>query len=266
MRLLKITRQEFEEFDPLFEDNYKADVEDVAPSVIKGESDVKLNGNSISDYDAVFAEIPQKNAVFGRVMLEMIEEKDVRLNYPSTAFFIMAKKNYLYHVLHQKNIDTPGTVVVGSEKARRNIDEHLDYPMVARKFDSLSETERRLIESSEDIDEFAEGTEYPDEFIIFQEFDEGEKYRCLYIDGEIISLADGSDEWRFNQEKLKYSSLSNDQKEAVVRTSEGIGTPVAEVILRGNKVFDVNPNPDLKMYTEISGKNAFEEVAEVLRE
>jgi predicted CoA-binding protein len=41
---------------------------------------------------------------------------------------------------------------------------------------------------------------------------------------------------------------------------------VAEILIEDGKVIDVNPNPDLKKYTEISGKNAYEDVADVLRQ
>ncbi len=265
MKLLKITRNDFEEFDPLFEEVETVNVEQVAPSVIDGETDVKINGGSISDYDAVFTDIPQKNAVFGRVLLEMIEEEGIRTNHPSTAFFIMSKKNYLHHVLHQKDIDASATVVVASDKAGRNIEDHLETPLIARKFDQLVEVESRLIEDEDTIEEFVGGTEYPDEFIVFQELEDGDKYRCLYAGGEIISLMDSSDSWQLQDEKLKYSSLSQEQKKTVEKAAKNIGTPVAEVVLRGGKVFDVNPNPDLGQYTEVSGKNAYEAVAQVLK-
>ncbi len=264
MRILKITEEEYPEFDSLFEDSDSSRVEDAAPEVIDGSKDVKINGRTVSEYDAVFAQIPEKNAVFGRVLLEMMEEKGLNLNYPSTAFFIMSKKNYLYHVLHEKGIPSPTTVVAASEKAARSI-ENLEKPLVARKFDQLEEEEKRMLEEEDSVVDFMEGKEYPEEFIIFHEFSKGDKYFCLYIDGTVISLEDTSEGWNFSTKKLQYSSISNDRQELVSQTAKSIGSPVAEVMMRGDQVWDVNPNPDLKTYTEVSGKNAFEAVASVLK-
>lgn len=265
IKLLKITRKEHEELDDVFEETERIDVERVAPEVIDGQSNVRFNGSSLSEYDAVFAEIPSKNAVFGRVLLEMIEEKGIRVNYPSTAFFIMSKKNYLYHVLHEKSVEAPKTVSVASEKAGRNLGEHLEFPVVARRLDQLEEAEKTVVETEEEAEDFLEGVEYPEEVILFHELREGDKYRCLYTGGDIVSLEDKSDGPWLTDDNLQYSSLPSDLKETVKNAVEGIGTPVAEVLVRDEEVVDVNPNPDLEMYTEISGKNAHEAVANVLK-
>lgn len=265
MKLLKITREQYQAFDSMFEETDRVDVEELAPEVIEGEPDVKFEGHSIREYDAVFAEIPEKNPVFGRVVLEMIEEQGVRANYPSTGFFIMAKKNYLYHVLHEKEIPAPKTAVVATEKAVRNIESHLKGPLVARKFDDLVEVENKRLETVDEIKEFAEGIEYGDNLLVFHELRAGDKYRCLVAGDTVISLEDTSEGWQFSESSLQYSNISNEQKEIVMNTSKAIGTPVAEVLLRGEQVWDVNPNPSLELYTDISGKNAYEAVGKTLK-
>lgn len=226
---------------------------------------MRFNGSAASEFDAIFAEIPEKNAVFGRVLLEMVEEKGINVNYPSTAFFIMSKKNYLYHVLHEKKIKAPKTVSVASKKAGRNLSKHLDFPAVARRLKEMEETEKTLVEDEEAARKFLEGVNYPEEVILFQELSEGEKYRCLYTGGDVISLEDRSEGPWLSEDSLQYSSLPTGLEEIVENAAQGIGTPVAEVLLRGGEVIDVKPNPDLQMYTEISGKNAHEAVAEVLK-
>lgn len=266
MRLLKITDEEHEELDEYFEEVETAKIEEIAPEVRESKPDVKIDGEPIERFDAVFANIPPTNAIFGRVLLEMIEEKAIRLNYPSTAFFIMSKKNYLYHVLHEKDIPAPKTAVIADEKAVRNMENHLKGPLVARKFDGLVETESTKIDTVDEIHEFADGVDYGDNIIVFNELRKGDKYRCLVADDTIISLEDSSDGWRVKEENLNYSSLSSDLKETVRRAAKVIGTNTAEVVLRDGKVVDANPNPDLEMYTKISGKDAYNAVAEALKE
>lgn len=265
MKLLKLSDKDLSEFDRFFEETQQAAIEKAAPQVVDEEEHVRINGDSVESFDAVFAEIPEKNAVFGRVLLELIEEKDINLNYPSTAFFIMAKKNYLYSVLHEKDIPAPKTVAISSRKSARNIYEHLKGPLIARKFENMEETERSKLDEVQDIEEFAEGSEHPENVLLFHEMPSGDKYKCLYAGGTVISLLDSTDSWKVKDEKLKYSSISSDQEETVRKTARNLGTPVAEVILRGEKVADVNPNPDLEQYTEISGKDAYQAVSEALK-
>lgn len=267
MKLLKITDdREFEEFDELFEETRHIDIEQVSPSVIDETIDVKIDGESIKEYDGAFLRIPRKNAVFGRVLLEIMEENGLKMNYSSTAFFTMAKKNYLYYVLHDKDIRAPKTVAVASEKAVRNIDKELEFPVIGREFENMTETETSRLEDMEAVKEFAEGVEYGEDVLLFQESVEGDKYRCFIAGDTVISLADKSEGWQIGKDNLNYSTLSQDIQELVKKTRKALGTPVAEVLIKDDQVIDVNPNPDLETYTDISGKNAFEAVAKELKE
>ncbi|MBC5792441.1 MAG: hypothetical protein H8Z69_00215 [Nanohaloarchaea archaeon] len=225
-----------------------------------------MNGNSIEDYDAVFATIRPKNAVFGRVLLEMTEEKGVNTNISSTCFFTLSKKNYLYYVLKKRDIKSPNTVVVPSEKAARNVHNQVEPPLVGRKIENLEETEIRKLETVEDIQSFAEGTEYETDVLLFQNYDKGEKYRCLVVGDEIISLKDDSDSWKFKDENPKYSNISDSKEQKIRECMNSLGTSVAEVKLRGEQIFDINPNPDLQLFSDASGKNVYETVADLLKE
>lgn len=269
IKLLKITDNEHEEFDEFFDETRQIALDQVAPEVVEGEGNVMVGDHPITDYDAVFAEIPEKNAVFGRVLLEMIQDQNVAVNYPSTAFFIMAKKNYLYYVLHEKNIPAPKTVSVATEKAARNIQNYLKGPLIARRLEDLEEVEAKKLDTVEEIQGFAEGSEYEEDILLFHEFNKvnkGDKYRCLVVGDRIISVKDDSEGWKFSKDNLNYSNISDTQEEIVRDAAKKIGTTYAEILLRGEEVFDINPNPDLSMYTSVAGKNAHESVSDVMKE
>jgi len=264
--LLKITEQEYSRFEEIFDEIKEFEIEEVAPEVINGKKDVKINGKPVEKFDNAYIEISPKNAVFGRVAFEMIKEKGVNTNHTSTGFFIASKKNYLYHVLHEKDIPAPKTASIATEKASRNVEKELRGPLIARRLEELEECESKKLDTVEQIGEFAEGSEYEDDILLFHEYNGGEKYRCLIAGDQIISLKNGSEGWKFDDENLNYSNISDKQQEIVKKASNALGTPILEVKLRGDEVYDLNPNPDLKMYTDISGKNAFEAVADVLRD
>lgn len=266
MKLVRITEDEENEIDEFFEEVEHVEMENIAPEIRGGKGDIKIGENYLADYDAIYAEIPAENAVFGRVMLEMAEERDIKVNYPSTGFFIMSKKNYLYYILHEKNIPAPKTVVVASEKAGRNIERELEPPVIGRHIEDYAETETKKLEDGEAIQGFIEGVEYEEDVLLFHEVKEGDKYRCLVAGDQIISVKEGDDGWNFSSENLKYSNISDTQKEVVQKTVEKIGTDVAEILLIGEHVYDVNPNPDLEMYRDVSGKNSYEIVAQTLKD
>ena len=265
MRILKITDQEHSELDEHFEESESVELEELTPEVSGEKSKLVVNDKPVSEYDAVYADIPVESAIFGRVLLEIIEEKGIALNYSSTAFFTMSKKNYLYHVLKEKGLSSPKTAVVADEKAARNLENHLKGPLVAKRFNGLSEAESTKIDTVESIYDFAEGVEYGEQILIFNELRKGKKYRCLVTGDTIISLKDDSEGWRVTKESLKYSSLSSDLRQIVGEAADALGTNTAEILLRDGKIVDANPNPDLEMYTAISGKDAYSAVAEALK-
>lgn len=266
MKLLKVTDREYEEFEELFDEVEEVELDKIAPEVVDGKKDVKISKESVNKYDAAYLEIPPKNAVFGRVAFEMIMEEGVNTNHTATGFFIASKKNYLYYVLHEKNIPAPKTVVVATDKASRNIEKELRGPLIARRLEELEENEVRKLDKVQEINDFAEGSEYEEDILLFHEYNSGDKYRCLVAGDQIISLRDRSEGWRFEKESLSYSNISDKQREVVKKTAKALGTPIMEVKLRGEEVYDLNPSPDLKLFTDVSGKNAFEAVADVLKE
>lgn len=265
-KLLTITDKEHPEFERIFDETENVDLEEVAPEVIDGRADVKVSGGTVEQYDAAFVDIPAQNSVFGRVLIETMEEKNIKTNHTSLGYYITAKKNYLYHVLHERNIDAPKTAVIASVKAARNIENEIELPVIARKFDEMMETDKKKLETEQDINDFTEGFEYENTLIILQEYSEGSKYQCLVTEDDVISLVDDTEGWKMEEDSLKYSNLPKNLREKVKDALKSIGTPMAEVIIRDGEIVDMNPNPDLEMYTDKSGKNAFKAVSKVLED
>ncbi|MFB6182567.1 MAG: hypothetical protein ABEI78_00740 [Candidatus Nanohaloarchaea archaeon] len=265
MNLLKITEEDIEEFDELFEATEHFSLEEIAPEVLDGNIDIKIKKETVKKFDASFLQIPVGNASFGRVLLEIMEENNIKTNYPSTAFYLMAKKNYLYYVLEEKNINIPKTAVIPSNKAIRNLEEEIYLPMIGRKFEGPEETQIRLLEEKGELEEFSEGTQDREKYMVFHQNSSGEKYRCLVAGDNVITLQDITDGWKIKNKNLQYSNLSKNVKKTVKKASNVIGAPVAEVLVKGEKIIDIKPNPDLDLYQEISGKNPYEAVAEALK-
>ena len=265
MKLLAITDEE----PPLGEFFEKGDtvrLDQVAPQVRNQTPGVKVEGEPVEKYDAVFSEIEPKNLVFGRVLLEMLEEKGLKTDISSTAFFTASKKNYLYYVLKQKNVEAPKTVSIASEKAIRGIERQIKGPLIARRFEEMQEMETKKLDTVEAIQGFAEGFEYGNGFILFQEYSSGDKTRCLKLGDKMISLSESSDGWAFTAENLKYSNISSEKEEAVESVAGALGADILEVKLRGTEVFDVEPNPDFSIYEKKSGQDVYGKVAEMLKE
>ncbi|MFB6199252.1 MAG: RimK family alpha-L-glutamate ligase [Candidatus Nanohaloarchaea archaeon] len=267
MKLLYLgTEDRSEPFEEHFEEISFHKVSHTTPEVLDGETRVSLPEETVKKFDAAFVDIPKTNAVFGRVLLELLEEENLGLNQSSTAFFTAAKKNYLSYILKQKNIPSPDTAVIATEKASRNIEKQLSGPLIAKRYEELQESEKKRLDTVEEIQGFAEGSEYEEDILIFQEFDSGKKIKCLVLNDRVVSLQDNSEEWNFKKDSLQYTNISEDKKKIALDAANALGAPIVEITLRGEKVFDMEPFPDLELYQELSGKTVYQKVAEILKE
>ncbi|MFB6180892.1 MAG: hypothetical protein ABEJ93_03365 [Candidatus Nanohalobium sp.] len=265
MRLLKISETDLEGLNEYFDEVERVELEELSPEVVENSSGLRVNGEPIDSFDAVYANILPRNAIFGRVLLELIEERNISLNYYSTAFFTMAKKNYLCHVLNNKEVPTPASAAIADEKAARSLEKHLKGPLIGKKFQNFREVESAKLDTVEDIKSFSKGVEYGENIMVFKEFSEGDKYRCLVAGDQIVSLKDDSEGWKFKEDNLSYSNTSNEIKDNVRIAANAIGTEIAEVLVRSGEVVDINPNPDLKKYMDVSGKDTFKAAAKTLK-
>lgn len=269
MNLLIITDDEqFEEaFQDYFDDVTTKSIASVRIDAGNGEQ-VLVDGEQIDHYDALYMDPEPKTAIFSRVFLEVLLEKDINTNIDAATFFILAKKNYLPQVLEEKQIPIPATAVVSTEKGVSGIEEHLDFPLVGKKFEGFVRRDMNLLESDDELRSFVEHMDHGKHVLVLQEYVEGDVFDCLYVDGDIVSLKLEGDSWRVQAEESKetYHSISSDLEEIVEHTAQSIGADICRIRLVDGNVVEAYLDPDLERFTQISGKNMYRNVADYLKD
>jgi len=254
-----------EKFEPYFDKVEERKLSRARLNVSQGE-DVTVDDMNVEDFDCLFV-LPEVDAViYLRSMLEMIE-KNISTNLNSLSLYMMIKKQYLYKVLNEKSINIPKTVAVGSEKSAKGI-EGLDYPAVGRKYVGFEKKDMNLLENQEEMINFAGSIEYGKESAIIQELAYGEVFDCLVIGDEVISLKlsdEGDWDLQAGECTEKYHKAPSDIKELVRETGKSVGMKVCRVKVVGGKVVNVHPIPQLERFKEISGKDTYKKVAELLK-
>lgn len=256
-----------ENFDPYFEKVDYHPLSEIRLNLLKDKEAVFAGEEPAKEYDSLFIKVKPELSIFVRVLLEGLE-KEMSTNLDSTSSYILTKKQYLYKVLNERGISIPKTVTAGSEKSASGISD-MEFPLVARRFRGFKKREINLLEGKKEMKDFSKTTEYGKEMLIFQEFVEGEVFDCLVIGDNVISIK-LSDEGEWNltagESNEKYYNISSDLKELAVKTRKAIGAKVCRTKIVGDKIVDMSPNPNLKRFKDISGKNTFERVSKLLKE
>ncbi|MDY6776535.1 MAG: hypothetical protein SVQ76_00350 [Candidatus Nanohaloarchaea archaeon] len=267
MNLLAIADQEelLEGFRDQFENVDSASVADVRITTGDG-SRVLVNGEEVDEYDALYLDPNPKIAIFSRVFLETLLDRDVQTNLGPTAFFILSKKSYLYQVLSDRKVSIPPTAVISTEKGLSGIEDDLSFPLVGKKFEGFVRRDMSLLETEDDLSSFVEHMDHGSHFLVLQEKAEGEVYDTLYIDGEVHSIKLEGDGWRLRSgsDRESYHSIPSELQETVSRAATSIGADVCRVRLVGGRVVDASLEPDLERFHEITGKNVYGNIADLL--
>ncbi|MFB6265805.1 MAG: hypothetical protein ABEI07_01845, partial [Candidatus Nanohaloarchaea archaeon] len=177
---------------------------------------------------------------------------------------ITRKKNYLFKVLSEKRVPVPDTVVVSTEKGLTGVEDEVGFPAVASTYTGFEKEGVEKVESLEELESVAERSEHGENFVLVRESMGGDVFESLYIDGETVSVKVESGEGEDNP-KMNYHSLPSEKSGIVEEAAEAIGAELCRVRLEGEKVVEVSTDPDLQRFEELSGKNVYGKVSELLK-
>ncbi len=271
MNLLTITEDQSlgEKFDEYFEEVHSYSIENVKIDADQDRVTSYVNGRRVGDYDALFIRPTPKAITFTRLFLESLMESDIESVIDGTSYYIIAKKPYLFKVLTEKNIPTPKTFVVSSQKSMSSAQDMLDGEIVCKKFEGFIRKDIMKTDDPEDIKAFSESLEHGKNYMVVQEFVEGDVYDCLYIDGDIISTRIKGESWRKSPRRDEcsesYHKPPSDVSEIAKQAANAIGSKFCSIRLVGPRVVDMHMNPDIERFMKASGKNAIEKVSKMLK-
>ncbi|MFP4115619.1 MAG: hypothetical protein ACLFTQ_00225 [Candidatus Aenigmatarchaeota archaeon] len=254
-----------EKFQPHFERVEHRKLSQTRVNLID-EENVLVDGMDAKSFDSLLVITEKDIVIYLRALLEMVE-KNVRSNLDSLSAYILTKKQYLYKVLNEKNVNTPNAVSLGSKKGLKGMTS-LDYPVVARKYTGFIKKDSNLLENKEEAENFMGSLDYGKESVILQELAYGEVFDCLVIGDEVISIK-MTDEGRWDLQEgecnEKYHKAPSDIKDLVQKARLSIGAKVCRVKVVGNKVVNMYSRPHLDRFKNISGKDVYRKTAELLK-
>lgn len=230
------------------------------------DQEVRVQGQPLQGYDALYLDPNPRTAIFSRVLLDVLLNRDIALNIDPETFYILAKKHYLYQVLAEKGVTLPATAAISTDKGVGGVTADLDFPMIGKKYERFTRRDMNLLANAEELESFAEHMGHGSHVLVLQEQISGDVYDCLYIDGDIVSLKLVAEGWRKRRgdAKQSYHSISSDLEQVVAETAAAIGADLFRVRLVNGKVVDAYLDPDLERFKKVSGKNVYGTVVDYL--
>jgi len=228
-----------------------------------------IDGVDIREYDALYIDPQPQTTIYAKVFLEVAQDLRIPCNLDPTTLAIIAKKFYLFKVLRERDVSIPSTVTVSTEKGLSDIEADLAFPVVAEKFEGFEKIDTEKLDDPDGLKSFAEHSEHGNHLIMAHDFVEGEVYDTLYIDGELISLKLGGEEWRKSLDdgaSKNFHNLSSEKQELVHDAVDAIGARLCRVRIVDDQIVKVSASPRLDVFQDISGKDVYGLVADMLQE
>ncbi len=271
MNLLTITEDQSigEKFAPYFGDVETCSIRDIKIDVEDNNVVSYVNGGKVEDYDSLFIRPTSKAITFTKIFLETLTESDINTSIEGASYYMIAKKPYLFKVLNERGVPIPKTYVVSSQKSATSLQKEIEGEIVCIQMEGFVRRDIMKTGDPEDMEAFSESLEHGKNYMLVQEFLEGDVYDCLYIDGDIISTKITGDSWRKSPKRdkcsEKYHKPPTELTEVVKEAAEAIGSKLCSVRIVDSRVVDIHMNPDIERFKKVSGKDAFEKVAEMLK-
>lgn len=258
---------EKQRFESYFDEVDKKSLADIMIDVDNNqESEVLVEGEDLSQWDAVYIKPEPKAFNYTRVLMEIVNLKEVECNLDPSSIFILTKKPYLFKVLADKGVKIPRQVSISTEKGMTELEKDVDFPVIAKKYSSLELKETKVFDEFDELKTFAELTEHGEDFLMIQEKIEGDIFDILYIGGSIISLKVEGSPWEEAAEiSRSYHSISDTQREVVEKAVDSIGTYICSIRIAGDRIMDMDTDPQPEIFKQKSGKNVYGKLADTLK-
>ena len=270
--LILANEGEFEEEQQRLENSFEeVDRKSLADLMIdvgsERTSNILVDGDDLNNWDSVYIKPEPKAFNYTRVLMEIVSMKEIKCNLDPSSVFILTKKPYLFKVLADKGVKIPRQVSISTEKGMTELGKDIDFPVIAKKYSNLELKEVKVFEEFDELKTFAELTEHGEDFLMIQEKIEEDIFDILYIEGSIISLkVDGSPWSESGEISRTYHSISDSQREVVEKAVDSIGTHICRLRMAGDRVMDMDTDPQLEMFKQKSGKNVFGRISDALKE
>lgn len=236
-------------------------------------ADVRLNasntlaladGQDITQFDSLLAYSRAELAIFTKVLLESLTGSEVATNIGPAAFYILAKKQWMFKVLNERGIPLPKTATTAL-KGVSGLSNDFDYPVIGKRYINFKLDEVRKLVSEEETKSFATGADYSESVIILHELMQGETFETLVTGEDVVgSIKMEGELWGLSSSE-KYYSPPKELKDIVMDAAQSIGADVCSVRTVDNKVYDINPVPDLEWFKDVTGKNPYKNIAKLLK-
>lgn len=236
-------------------------------------ADIRLNasntlalaeGQNIEQFDSLLVYSKAELAIFTKVLLESLTGSDVATNIGPAAFYITAKKQWMFKVLRERNMPIPKTITA-SLKGISGLNDEFDYPLVGKRYINFRLDEIRKLVSEDEAKSFATGADYSESVIILHELIQGETFETLVTGEDVVgSIKMEGDVWDLSSTE-KYYSPPKELQNVVLNAAQSIGADVCSVRTVDNKIYDVNPLPDLEWFKQVTGKDPYKNIAKLFK-
>lgn len=264
MNLLIISedKQLADKFDEYFEEVKLCSMADIR---LNASNTLALaEGEDVTEFDSLFVYSKAELAIFTKVLLESLTGSGVATNIGPAAFYILAKKQWMFKVLKEKGVPIPKTRTT-SLKGVTGLNSDFNYPVVGKRYIDFQLDEARKLISEDEAKSFATGADYSESVIILHELTEGETFETLMTGEDVVgSIKMEGDIWNLKSTE-KYYSPSKELRSVTLDAAQSIGASVCSVQTLGNKVYDINPLPDLERFKEVTGKNPYKNIAKLFK-
>jgi len=233
----------------------------------QNETLIKVMGQEIPIYDAVFIQVRASLAPFIEPLLDEFQNQQIYTTAKKGAYFIAHNEPYQFVTLSTAEIPSPRTFSSGSVKNIEKISKKISYPLMAKTFIGKKAQQALIVNNSKELNIFIKSIKTEIDGFMLREYIEADAISCAVIGRKVYAIRRKNQEGTIAElnEGESYKVTENEEKTALAAAHAG-GFDIARVDLAKGRVVKIDPVIPIEEFNKICSERLEEHVANFLIE
>jgi len=206
------------------------------------KTEIRLIGDDIENYDAVFLQARPSLASFVEPLFEELIHQGFYVNAKPGSYYLVQNQPFLFVTLSMNGVKTPRTITSGTGKSIERLSSRVSYPLLAKSFIGKSIQQAIIVNNGKELNAFVNSIKSDIDAFMLREFIDGDIISCVVVGENIFAIKRKiNDQVACPLEKGRSYRVSDYDKETILLASKVSGLDIARIDIVKGRVISVEP-------------------------
>jgi glutathione synthase/RimK-type ligase-like ATP-grasp enzyme len=216
------------------------------------KTEIRLVGDDIEQYDAVFLQARPSLAPFVEPLIEELINQGFYVNAKPGSYYLAQNQPYLFVTLAMNGIKTPKTITSGSGKNIERLSSKISFPLLAKSFIGKDVQQALIVNNAKELNAFVNSIKNDIDGFMVCEFIESDVVSCIVVGGNIFAIKRKVNDCVCAPlEKGRSYRVSDYDKETILAAAKTCGFDIARLDIVKGRIIAVEPLIEINEFDKV---------------